>query len=96
MTDNFQTRGQYRAAAESVAELLDDIEAIETQHDKWAVEVSAQVCIALSNLAVAEAIHRVAAVLEKGTPVAINTTGTIDLNPTSVAQAWRQIRDEGA
>jgi len=81
MTDNFQTRGQYDEALQSVFDYKQDRD----------TEGLGPVLIALSNLAVAEAIHRVAACLEKGTPVMIESRGMVELDPTSVAEAINKI-----
>lgn len=58
MSGDWKVTGQYYAAARSISELIDD-----NAHDDIPpadLAVSAQICIALSNLAVAEAVHRVA------------------------------------
>lgn len=83
--DDFQTSGQYLAAARSIKDLLDYM------RNNTRVDVQGLVVIALSNLAVAEAIHRVAAVLEKGAPVSVVSTGTIDLDPDKVAATIQAI-----
>lgn len=85
MTDNFQVRGQYRAAAQSVQDFIESMNGGARDAGRGAA------VIALSNLAVAEAIHRVAACLEKGTPVMIESRGTVELDPTSVAEAIEKI-----
>lgn len=83
--DDFQTSGQYLAAARSIQDLLDYM------RNNTRVDVQGLVVIALSNLAVAEAIHRVASVLEKGTPISVVSTGTIDLDPDKVAATIQAI-----
>lgn len=86
MADNYQVRGQYRAAAQSVFDLLKEV-----RDGNRLDPLIGDATVALSNLAVAEAIHRVAACLEKGTPVMIESRGTVELDPTSVAEAITKI-----
>lgn len=91
MTDYHE---QYLVAAKAIEDLTNtvrysigkrttDVESVELLGDGL-------VAIALSNLAVAEAIHRVAASLGS-VPVVVNSTGSVTLDPEAVAEAVNQI-----
>lgn len=84
MTD-YRTHGQYRAAAESVMDLLQEL-----RNGQRLDPLVGAAAIALSNLAIAEAIHRVAATLGS-VPVVVNSTGSVTLDPEAVAEAVNQI-----
>lgn len=55
MTEDWRTRGQYLAAAQSIKDTID-----ETRGYGPELAIQATLTVALSNLAVAEAVHRVA------------------------------------
>lgn len=78
MTDDYHLAPQYKAAAASIYEVV--------QIGELELDLSAQVCIALSNLAIAEAVHMLAGAIRER-PVVVNSTGTIDLDPEKVAAA---------
>jgi len=88
--DGYKTQGQYRAAGQSIKDVVDNVRANSNLERE---QVYATLAVALSNLAVTEAIHRVAACLEKGTPVMIESRGTVELDPTAVAESIQKILD---
>ena len=86
--DSYRTRGQYKAAARSIYEFQNDWES--GLLDERGVAFTGPVLVALSNLAVAEAIHELRQQLHK-VPVVVNTTGSVDLNPDAVAGALARL-----
>ncbi len=97
MADNFQVRGQYRAAAQSVKDVIDNLAPTRRPAGSPSrveeSQVDALLAVALSNLAVAEAIHRVALAVEARDerPVVVNSTGSVTLDPDAVAEALTKI-----
>lgn len=83
---------QYRAAIDAIADLTQEIErsAAPTSTEGRLLNALGHAAVAESNLAVAEAIHRVAASLGS-VPVVVNSTGSVTLDPEAVAEAVNQI-----
>ena len=94
------TDSQYRATLQSIMDTRDEARDGATSGQQ--LQIEATLAVALSNLAVAEAIHQFRESIEgdwqaliealaKERPIVVNTTGEVTLDPEATAEAINRI-----